>query len=265
MQKYQPKISVVTVCLNTADLIKKTIVSVLDQSYKGIEYIIIDGSSKDGTKDIVQSFGLKINKFISEPDTGIYNAMNKGIQAASGDLIIFLNAGDYYFSFDALSDATDKINIDKADIFFGRFIWHDPVLGTDVLSNHQATIYDWDLKNSNFPHPATFYKRSVFKEVGLFDENYKILGDYEWNARALVRHRIAFQYIEIITAHFISDGISNDKNQALRIKEYDSIIEEYFQPNWLYNFMKRLDGKHYSLLLKNLFATTFKKKLKRIY
>lgn len=236
----------------------------LEQSYKTIEYIIIDGNSKDNTIDIVQSFGSKIYQFISEPDSGIYDAMNKGIKHATGDLIIFINAGDYYVSPNVLSDAITKMNFKNADLFFGRFIWHDTLTHDKTISDHSATKYHWDLENSNFPHPATFYKRKVFSKTGLFNESYKILGDYEWNARALIKYKIVFQYIDVITAYFSADGISNtDKNG--RLLETNRIKDEYFQPQWLYHFMSRYNIKKYAIDLRKTMSLLFHKKFKRVY
>ena len=261
MSQGLPKISVITVCLNAEKAIKRTIESVLVQSYSSLEYIIIDGESTDGTKQIVESFGSRINCFVSEKDTGIYDAMNKGIGKATGDLIIFLNAGDYYVSPNVLSYAFNKMNFEKADVFFARFLWEDVTKKEIILSDNFATQFDWDLKNSNFPHPATFYKKSIFSRIGTFNEAYKILGDYEWNARALVKHRVIFQYIDVITALFSTDGISNsDRNRVLIDAERSKIIQEYFRPSWLFGFVS---GFGHSQFLKKVIAKIYSKRLNR--
>ena len=259
MQQEVPKISVITVCLNAGQVLRRTIESVLEQSYSNLEYIIVDGGSTDNTKEIVESFTSRVNCFISEKDNGIYDAMNKGIKSASGRLVVFLNAGDYYISSNVLSYAVSKMRLNEADIFFARFIWENISTQNIVLSDHSSTQFDWDLKHSNFPHPATFYNRSLFSKIGLFDESYKILADYEWNARALVKHRIAFQYIDIIITFFSTDGVSNDARNNLQLEEErNKIAAKYFNPSWLFVFMLQYAHSNFS---KKVIAKVFSKKL----
>jgi glycosyltransferase involved in cell wall biosynthesis len=257
-----PKISVITVCLNAEKIIGRTIESVLAQTYSNLEYIVIDGGSTDNTKEVVKSFEGKINCFVSEKDNGIYEGMNKGIKKATGELLIFLNAGDFYISSNALSYAVGKMRLEIAGIFFGRLIWEDISTNDIVLSDHAFTQFDWDLKHSNFPHPATFYKRTIFSQIGGFDDSYKILGDYEWNAKALVMHRVAFQYIDIVIAFFSTDGMSNDaRNKKMIASETNTISNKYFQPSWIFNFLK----KSHSGILKKVIAKVFSKRLNRIW
>ena len=230
-----PKISVITVCKNASHLLRKTIESVLEQTFTDVEYIIVDGASQDDTQDLVKTFGAGIDQFISEPDSGIYDAMNKGIAISGGELIIFLNAGDYFVSKDALQFAVSKMNFEKADLFFGRFVWNDPGNKDIILSDHEWVTYTWDLQQSNFPHPATFYKSQLFKDLGAFDATYTIAGDYEWNMRALIKNKIAFQYLNIITTVFFADGLSNNKEMsALNNEEKQKIFDKYLRPGWIY-------------------------------
>lgn len=258
-----PKISVITVCLNAEKILKRTIESVLSQTFSNLEYLVIDGGSTDNTKKLVEGFGNKINWFISEKDNGIYDAMNKGITKATGDLLIFLNAGDYYVSSNVISYTVNKMRLNEADVFFARFIWEDVSNQDIVLSDHASTEFDWDLKHSNFPHPATFYKRTVFSTIGKFDQHYKILADYEWNARALVKYRIPFQYISIIMALFSTDGMSNDLINSRQIEvERKQIARNYFQPEWLF---KALYNRSYPSFLNKVFARAFSKRLNRIW
>ena len=118
---YTPKISVVTICYNAEKYIEETICSVLNQDYEAIEYIIVDGASKDHTMEIVKQFDSKISKIVSEKDDGIYDAMNKGIQLASGDFIIFMNAGDRFYSNSVVKEAVAASN--KALIFYGEAMY----------------------------------------------------------------------------------------------------------------------------------------------
>jgi glycosyltransferase involved in cell wall biosynthesis len=260
------KISVITVCYNASHLLTKTMNSVLEQTYSNLEYIVVDGASKDETSAIVKSFGSGIHHFISEPDAGLYDAMNKGIMLATGDLIIFLNAGDYFVSKDVLDFTVSKMNFKTADLFFGRIVWNDPRSKDIVLSDHSWCNFTWDLKNSNFPHPATFYKRKLFETIGYFDLSYPIAADYEWNVRALVSRKISFQYINIITTVFFADGISNNALLAEK-KQYEinKIDQVYYKPLHLHNFMQKRGNLVFRKVFEKAFSKTFDCRLSRIY
>lgn len=266
MENQLPKISVITVCFNAAHLLKKTIESVLDQTYGLVEYIIIDGDSKDNTIEIVKSYGSKIHKFVSETDSGLYEAMNKGIKHATGEFIIFLNAGDYYLTPYVLEYTISKINKKTPDILFGRILWEDPHNKNIILSDHHFVWYEWDLKFSNFPHPATIYKKKLFTDIGTFDESYSILADYEWNVKALVKHQIAFQYLDIAMTLFRADGTSHNPANAGRIQnERMDIYKRYFKPEWLFSFIEMYNDNNHGTFIKKVLGKLFKKKLKRIY
>jgi glycosyltransferase involved in cell wall biosynthesis len=265
LQNKHPKISVITVCINAAHLLKKTIESVLEQTYAELEYIIIDGASIDNTNELVKTFGTGIHSFISESDSGIYEAMNKGIGISTGELIIFLNAGDYFISKDVLEFSVSKMNFEKADLFFGRFIWNDPRTGDIVLSDHEWVTYTWDLQESNFPHPATFYKKHLFKDIGLFDTTYKLGADYDWNMRALIKNKIAFQYINIATTVFFADGLSNNHEMAeINKQERQRIFDTNLRPYWIY----KLGFKHNTpdrLTRQKYVSKIFKCRLNRVW
>lgn len=262
-----PKISIITVCYNAAHLLKKTIESVLEQTYPAIEYIIIDGASTDNTIEIVKSYCNNVHQFISEPDSGLYDAMNKGIKMATGDLVIFLNAGDYFVSKDVIDFYLSKINTREADLFFGRIVWNDTMRKDIFLSEHDSSVYPWDLKNSNFPHPATIYKKELFYKIGFFDLGYSILADYDWNIRCLLNEKIKFQYINIIVTVFFVDGISNDPFFSKKVlDETEQIHQQYFKPGWLYSFIeKKVAKKQGKRVTEKILSKLYNKKLNRIY
>ncbi|KAA9036413.1 glycosyltransferase [Ginsengibacter hankyongi] len=261
-----PKLSIITVNLNNKAGLQKTMESVFEQTFKDYEYIIIDGGSEDGSKELIETHSDKLSYWISENDNGIYNAMNKGIVRAQGDLIIFLNSGDYYVSNNLLLYASKRIDPGKADVFFCRFIFDNPVSNIIVVSDDSGNTYDWDLQNSNFPHPGTFYKRSVFLTIGVFDENYKILGDFDWNAKALINHRVAFQYVNLITAFFRADGVSNAAHHMNTFEhEKNKILSTYFRPAWLFKYINNHKDKIYGALLEKALGKMYKKKLNRVY
>ena len=259
-------ISIITVCFNAAHLLAKTIESVIEQTYNNVEYIVVDGNSTDSTNEIIAKYRNNIHIYVSEPDSGIFDAMNKGISMAKGDLIIFLNAGDYYISPFVIEYFISKLNTELAEVFFGRFIWEAPQTTDIVLSDNSQVNYSWDLKELNFPHPATIYTKNAFEKVGLFDLSFPLQADYEWNVRALVKMKIAFQYINIITVRFRADGISNDPKHANAISDEKlGISKRYYQPEWLYKSVKELLQKRSALsqyrlkLLKRRFPSQLNK------
>lgn len=260
-------ISIITVCYNSAEKLEKTIESVVTQTYSFIEYIIVDGASRDNTCEIVERYNTEISQFISEPDRGIYDAMNKGIRHANGSFILFLNAGDYFVSKEVIEIYISKIKVKEADLFYGRIVWNDVVNKDLVLSDHDNTKFEWDLMSSNFPHPATLYKKELFDAVGLFNEDFHILSDYEWNVRALIVDKIKFQYINTIVTVFYVDGVSNNIANAEIIKnEIFKIKMLYSRPSW-FDFISKeyFENKTGKRILERLFAKISKKKLNRIY
>jgi glycosyltransferase involved in cell wall biosynthesis len=266
MVNKSPKISVITVCFNVGSKLNRTIQSVLEQTYLSVEYIIIDGGSKDSTLDIISSFEKEIDYIISEPDAGIYDAMNKGINLATGDLIIFLNAGDYFVTKNVLEFMISKMNLKDADLFFARIVWNDPKTKDIVLSDHNWVNFTWDFKDSNFPHPATVYKKILFNDIGLFNLDFPIAADYEWNVRALVSNKIKFQYINIIITVFFADGISNDLNYEIQHKsELNQINDKHFRHIYLCNKLSKTRKIHFRTLCEKVASKMFNCRLARIY
>jgi glycosyltransferase involved in cell wall biosynthesis len=206
--------SIITVCKNNDKTIEKTIKSVVFQLYKNVEYIIIDGGSEDNTIPIIKNYREKIDYFVSEKDNGIYEAMNKGICVAKGEIISFINADDFFFSEKVLYHVNDSINqfsSFNADVFHGAVLRYDEKKGTADLWKSRP-LNRFRAYRGAIPHPATFYRRNAFQKNGLFDESYKIAGDYEWMLRALIRNKLRFQYIEILAAVFCKGGISSNVN-----------------------------------------------------
>ena len=225
----KPKISVITVCLNAGSKIERTIQSVIQQKYSSIEYIIVDGLSVDNTQLILLKYKTQIDVVISEPDKGLYDAMNKGVAKASGDLVCFVNAGDYLFSDDALSFLSNHINWDRADLFFANTIWVDTI-NDFIYTEDLRYFYDRiHLFQDNYPHPSTFYKRSVLIDEGGFDLAYRLLADYEFNLRVLVKSKRPYQYINTLTSVFVTDGLSfMPENKTLKSEERNLILKLYY-------------------------------------
>lgn len=254
-----PTVTVITVCLNASSVIKKTIESVLDQTYVNIEYIIIDGNSSDNTAAIINSYGTQIKYFISEPDTGLYDAMNKGIELASGELIIFLNAGDHFVCSYSLSAFISKVIINEADVFFGRIVWVDVIHNHVIASDHTHINYDFQLVGDNFPHPATFYTRNAFNKFGVFNLAYPILADYEWNLRTLIREKAKFKYVDSFVSTFYTGGIStSEKFDIEKSREKILLMKHYFDYYTKLNQIK-------NVYLKKLLLKIYSFKLFKVY
>lgn len=218
------KLSIITICYNEPNL-AKTCESIINQSWQDFEWIVIDGGSNDKTLAIFEKYKGRIDKFISEPDNGIYNAMNKGIKLSSGEYLNFMNAGDYYFYNDVLKDIfADKSY--NADILYGNECW---VRGGEYLSSHIEQIPPKLTKEVLYitapRHQASFIRKILFEKYGGYNEKFAIAGDYEkWFV--FMKNNAIFEYIPYIVCYYNLDGISCNKN--LRINECAKIIDKYF-------------------------------------
>ena len=206
------KISIITVCKNSEATIRETIESVLHQTYRNIEYIIVDGESTDKTLDIIEEYiplsdrGLK---YISEKDKGIYDAMNKGIACATGDIIGIINSDDWYEP-DAIEKAAKCFDSTDAEAVYGE-IW--------LIDQNGEREYH--TSGSTFPpHPSTFIKREIYQRYGMFDLNYHIAADRDLLLR-FIAEGIRFERIDGILANFRRTGISNTRNLECAKETYE--------------------------------------------
>lgn len=176
------KITVITVCYNSECTIEQTILSVIDQNYKELEYIIVDGGSTDGTVDIIKKYESHISKWISEPDRGIYDAMNKGIKMSSGEIIAFLNSDDWYTE-DTLEYVFQKFQDEKVMILSGEgYLWQDEIC---TGMSKDSLIDENDIRfRMIYCHSSTFSRKEVFEKIGGFDTKYLIAADYAWLLKA---------------------------------------------------------------------------------
>jgi len=191
------KISIITVCLNSAKTIESTIQSVLSQNYPEIEYIIIDGGSTDGTTEIINRYRPKINKVVSEKDNGIYDAINKGILLTTGDIIGNINSDDFYASSDVIEKVVKKMVEKEADVCWGDLVYVDRYNPDKIVRRWESSGYKDDKFKSGWmpPHPTFFVRRQVYNGYGLFNTDFKIAADYELMLRFLENHRVKSCYI----------------------------------------------------------------------
>jgi glycosyltransferase involved in cell wall biosynthesis len=218
------KFSIITVCLNEAKSIRATCDSICSQSYIDFEWIVIDGGSTDGTLEILREYEDSIDCLISEPDTGIYNAMNKGAVKASGQYLIFMNGGDRFACADALLMVSKA---PRAQMLYGDVYLGDP---SGDVETYPEVVESGYMLRKMIPHQATFYQRATFEAVGGYDESFKIAADYDLYVRLFELEGITHQHIPHPIAIFDLEGISNSKDfRQLRKRENHRIRKQYFK------------------------------------
>ncbi|HPA78746.1 MAG TPA: glycosyltransferase family 2 protein [Kiritimatiellia bacterium] len=222
-----PLLSIITVCRNEAGRIRRTIDSVVQQSDLDFEWIVVDGASSDGTVDILRHSGAPIDRLISEPDTGIYDAMNKGVLAARGEYTLFLNAGDRLENRDVVHVFRER-NF-KADLVVGdiRVILKN---GRELLRKCTDRPLDRDfLYWRSFPHPGTFIRRSLFERHGLYDISFKIAADREFFNR-VVSHGASVEPFSHCISVFTNDGVSYNFENRKRLYGERRRIRRIYYP-----------------------------------
>lgn len=197
------KVSIITVSYNSAETIEQTIRSVLQQSYKNIEYIVIDGASTDGTQQIIERYADKLSYYLSEKDDGLYYAMNKGIQKATGDIIGIINSDDWYAE-TAVEAVVKCFNQSNAEAVYGLTVNVEKD-GTKKLGNTHPLERIW--YQAPFQHPSVFVKKEVYNRLGGFNTKYKVASDYDFLLRCYSKN-IRFAYCDKVIAYFRRGGIS---------------------------------------------------------
>lgn len=218
------RISVITVCYNSVKTIERTIKSVISQNYPHVEYIVIDGGSIDGTVEIIKQYERSISYWVSEKDYGIYDAMNKGLIHATGDIIAFLNSDDWYeegvFDIVAYYFREKKIQILCGDIYF-----HRNGLKSRKHINKKEVENEIRVRMGYY-HTAMFVRRDLFERYGMFDTRYKIVADYDWLLRVYDGHE-TIAVIDEVFSNFCSGGISSQYdmlNQHLQERKKVSML-----------------------------------------
>lgn len=222
------KLSIITVSYNAEKEIERTLISVYSQTYNDFEHIVIDGASTDGTVDVIKQYVQENTVLVSEPDDGIYNAMNKGIKLSKGEYLLFLNSGDSLYDCDSLADALSQF--EDADIVVGGFCFVNSKESKFFHSIKEIEI-PYYLEIGSLPHPSTFIKKELFDKFGLYDESFKIAADYDFFARALYAQRTTSKVIDVIISFFYDGGMSSNlKNKKTQQKE-----DIYVKRNRIFN------------------------------
>lgn len=210
------KVSVITVCYNSSKTIRKTFDSVLHQTYKNVEYLVIDGASTDGTVDIIKEYEPLFQgrmKWISENDRGIYDAMNKGIRMASGELIGILNSDDFYET-DAVESMVAAMTKDKYQILYGEMrTWRDGEEESVSIFSHKF------LRDRMINHPACFVTKAVYDDFGCYDTQYASVADYDFMLRAYEHEEIYFKPMYKIISNFSLGGMCSTGQAYLELVE----------------------------------------------
>ncbi len=210
------KVTIITVCYNSVKTIEKTIQSVQLQAYEDLEYIIIDGGSTDGTLDIIDAYRNVVSLCISEPDHGIYDAMNKGIQHATGDIIGIINSDDWYEA-DTVRRVVAYLDRNEADVVYGKILVVD-TKGTIKAPDERPLNTLW--YQMAVPHPSVFIKRDIYIKYGAFDVRYKISADYELLLR-LYSKGVRFGFINEVMAYFRSGGACDTHRRVGKEEGYE--------------------------------------------
>lgn len=186
--------------------------SVLTQDHEDIEYIIVDGNSKDRTKEVICSYGSRITKFISEPDKGIYDAMNKGIRMATGEVVGMINSDDYYTSPDVISSIASAFSDENIDAVFGDLVFVDPLNLQKVVRKYSSRTWHPQKFAKGFmpAHPTFFVRRKFYDQLGLFKTDYRIAADYELLIRFLYVHQLRYKYLPVNMVTMRKGGVSSN-------------------------------------------------------
>ncbi len=221
------KISIVTINYNDHTGLQRTLKSVEDQIWDDFEHIVIDGNSSDGSIELLEKTHYQQLKWISEPDAGIYDAMNKGIAQAKGEYTIFLNSGDKLYRDDVLSIVEPTLNFGK-DVVYGN-LWIEDAKGGGFTNTYPATIDFSFLKRTSLGHGATFIKRTLFERYGNYRTDLKIVSDWAFFVKVLCVEKVSQARVDTIVSTFYQGGISTtSENKRLHIAERKQVLLEHF-------------------------------------
>lgn len=224
------KVSVITVCYNRKNTIEQAIKSVLEQDYPDIEYIIIDGNSSDGTKDVIKSYSHKITKYISEPDKGMYDAINKGLSLATGEIVGLMHSDDVFYDSTVVSRIADAfIKAPDSEAVYGNGIYVTNDDKEKIVRNRIGGQYNFKkIKSGWLPlHPTVYIKRATIEQYGNYNLDFKIASDTEFLLRYLFKYKIKITYLNTYIVKMRMGGLSTDHRRFLQVLSEDYKIYKY--------------------------------------
>ena len=209
------KVTIITTCYNRGNSIAQAIESVIKQDYPNIEYIIVDGASSDNSMAVINSYSAHVSKIISERDGGMYEAINKGLKVATGDIVGLLHSDDFLMNDHIVSDIVERFTKTSADIVFGNGLFVDPSNTDKVIRDwHSGSYRRWKVRLGWLPlHPTVYIKRSVIEKHGLYNESYKIAADSDFLVRYLWKARLHVEYMDKYILRMRMGGLSTDNEK----------------------------------------------------
>jgi glycosyltransferase involved in cell wall biosynthesis len=236
-------LSIITVSFNSRETICNTIESVINQTYQGIEYIVIDGGSTDDTVEIIKSYGNKISKFESEPDYGIYDAINKGIRLSTGNIIGILNSDDLFYDNNVIQKVVDAFERNETDAVYGDVQFVDPANTSKIVRYYSSKHFNPAKFKCGFmpAHPSFYVKRKIYEELGYYKTDYQIAADFELEMRFLLTNHIRYRYLELPIVSMRTGGVSNKSifsNITLNKEIYKACRENGIRTNYFLIYSK---------------------------
>ncbi len=261
------KVSIITINRNNSSGLVKTIESVVNQTFTGFEYLIIDGGSTDDSVEVIKKYGSRISYWISEPDNGIYNAMNKGILKAQGEYLLFLNSGDTLAATDVLRNIVD-LHLTE-DLIYGNLIISDN--GKKAVHKFPDKVDYSYLFSETIGHPNSFIKRDLFQRIGLYNENLKIVSDWEFFLKAIVIYKTTYRHVDVPVSVFSLDGASSLSTNSEKIRiERNLVLHTLFSRfnTDFHNYPSLFESKVadiYNFLSKNKVLYSMMKRVIKLY
>lgn len=210
------KLTIITINFNHKEGLQRTIDSIVNQTFTDYEWIVIDGGSTDGSKELLEQYQFHFSWWCSEPDKGVYNAMNKGIAHATGEYINFMNSGDVFATSTILEEIFNKLH--EADVLFGRMVV-GTINGEEYWANMMKPRLRWfDFYSATLNHQSTFTKREIFVKYGSFDESYRVYGDWRYFAQIIGVEKATSEYIPKIISIYEGGGLSATQEKACTIE-----------------------------------------------
>lgn len=238
------KITIITVTYNSASTILETLASVARQTYPEIEHIVVDGASTDGTQALIAAHRPSVSKWISEPDQGIYDAMNKGLRLASGEFVGFLNGDDTLADADVIRDIVDAVHKEAPDAVFGDLVYVDPSRPKPLVRYWRTGEFAKSKLKFGWmpPHPTLYVRRQVFDRIGPFDATLRIAADYDFMMRLLTSAQMKVAYVRRVLVKMRIGGASNASAQSMykKSKEDFLVIRRHHVGGWPTLFMKNV-------------------------
>lgn len=243
----KPRISIITVNLNDKDGLEKTIKSVVDQSFKDYEFIVVDGASTDGSLKVIEKYKSSIHKLVSEPDSGIFNAMNKGIRMANGDYCYFLNSNDAFANKDVLKIIFEEVQDQPPFICGHQLNDYGDHVGIVKAKNRLLNLSDF--YTGTIKHQATFIRRDLFDKYGLYDESLRITADWKFFIETIGLHNEQPRFVDIDIVLFAWFGISTDISyQQKHEDERLLVINELISPSIQRDLDRLEELNHYTYI-----------------